>query len=237
MRYVILCLTLFFIVSPIHAQASLGPGFYDQNNPLVRYPSWTWTTTNDASNYGGSRVSSGQTTTTTPKIEIDIWGDGVTLYFTKNSVSSDINICISGVCYAFDLYSATVVYMASYTFTGLGYGSHTVTVQKSSTQNEAILFDAFFVHPPTTPPTTNPVINVTLVMPTQAPTPTGTQFVYVGNFPEETAEPSTESIIVAGQDSVIRYEIRPTDIVIVVMLGMLVIIGGTGLVVRLWGSK
>lgn len=241
MRYLILLLTLFFIFGVSEGQSALGPAMYDHNLPQIVYSGAgiTWTTVSDSTNYGGSRYSSGQVTSTTPRIEFSIWGSGFTLYIYRNTIGADATLCVDGVCSGISYYNPTNQ-NATVTVSGLAYGTHTVSIQKSTSTNAQMNLDGVYVAPPGLPPTVippTPIVVVTVIVPTQEPTPTGTQFVYVGNFPEETEEASTESIIVAGQESLIRYEIRPTDIVIVIMLGMLVIIGGTGLVVRLWGDK
>jgi len=233
-------LILFFIFGVSDGQSALGPAMYDHDVPQILYSGTgiTWTTVSDATNYGGSRYSSGQVTSTAPKIDFTIWGSGFTLYIYRNTIGAEANLCVDGVCSGISYYNPTNQ-NATVTVSGLSYGTHTVSIQKSTSSNTQMNLDGVYVAPPGLPPTVippTPIVVVTVIVPTE-PTPTGTQFVYVGNFPEETAEPSTESIIVAGQESLIRYEVRPTDIVILVMLGMLVIIGGTGLVVRLWGSK
>ena len=151
-------------------------------------------------------------------------------------------MCVDGVCSAISWYSASTA-ITTISVTGLSYGVHTVSIQKTSTTSSAINLDGLYVAPPPTPPTSNPptpIVVVTVNYPTLVPTATGTQYVWVGNFPEQTPETTPEhqaSITIAGQPSIITYEISPSDVVIVVMLGFLVIIVGASFIVRLWGLK
>jgi hypothetical protein len=242
MRRIFITLTLFFIfasIAPANAQNALGAGFYDDTTPAIVFDGGTWSQVTDANAYMGSRKSTGFTTSITYKMTANIFGDGFVLYINKNTTGADANMCINAVCEVISFYAPSSTY-ATITVTGLGYGTHNVVITKMSTASTFMSIDALHVLPPAIPPTSIPIINVTVVFPTLVPTVTGTQYIWVGNFPEQTPETTPEhqeSITIAGQESIINYEIRPSDVVIVVMLGFLVIIVGTSFIVRLWGLK
>jgi hypothetical protein len=246
MRYVILILTLFFILSlpaPVRSQSALGAGFYDQTVPMIIFGGGSWSLLADVNHYGGTiRLASDSGST----IKFFVYGDGFIFYHPKGSNGGSGTLSVNGVVFLSNMswFSATTQYGQTVLVSGLGWGDdgiHEVIITKTSSSATFVSMDALYVAPHVQFPTpvipTYPPINVTLIMPTAVPSPTGTQFVYVGNFPEETLEPNAEQITLAGQDSLILYEIRPTDIVIVVMLGFVIIIMGAGFVVKVWGAK
>lgn len=238
MRYlsmIFLILILGFGHNTANGQALSG-GFYDHTVPLITYSGVVWATVTDSLNFGGSRTTSGQVTSTLPRFDFTVFGDGFSLYILQNSVGATADLCVNDICQSISYYSASNNY-AVITITGLGYGTHNIYVQKTSITNTAINLDAIYVFPPAPAPTSIPVINITMVYPTPQPTPTGTQFVWVGNFPEVTEDASVHRLEIAGRETTITYDINPLEVVIVVMLGFILIVMGAGFVVKIWGAK
>lgn len=245
MRRIILPLTLFFILitsQSVNAQLALSGGMYDHTIPQITYSpqvGFTWATTSDPLNYGGSRISSGSTTSTNPSISFNIFGDGFVLYIITNNTGANADLCINSVCSVISYYSASLAY-TTISVNGLGYGIHNILIQKTSTTVSFINLDAIYVYPPALPPTSIPVINITFVLPTAQPTPTGTQGVWVLNLPEETPESTPEHqqpLTIGGQATIVNYEINPLDVVLVIFVAFGVFILCVGFVVNTWGKK
>lgn len=199
---------LLLSVSVARGQNALGPGMYDQDVPQIIYSGITWTTTNDTNNYLGYRRGTGVTTSTSPRIDFVIWGDGFDLFITRVSAGGTANVCINGNCQSLSWFAPSAQYVIV-SYTGLGYGTHSVTIQKTSTTNDAINLDAIYVYPPPLPPT-----------------PTGTQGVWILNYPDMTDEPTPsyqQAIDIAGVDSVVHYVINPADVLIIFLLVVMVI--------------
>jgi len=210
-----------FLMLPLsfaNGQNALGPGMYDQDVPQIVYSGIVWTTTNDSNNYQGYRRGTGLTTSTAPRIDFNIWGDGFDLFITRVSAGGSANVCINGTCQSLSWFSGSTQYVIV-SYTGLGYGTHNISIQKTSTTNDAINLDAIYVYPPPLPPT-----------------PTGTQGVWILNYPEMTEEPTPryqQSLDIGGIDSVVQYVINPFDVVMTFLLVVMVIFTVLGLVVNM----
>lgn len=189
MRRLMAIATLFLIVmtqNPANAQNALGPGMYDQNVPQISYSGtgFTWTTTTDGTGYGGSRITTGATTSTNPLISFNIWGGGFTLYIVSGTTGANANMCIDGNCSSVSWYGVSTAF-TTIQVTGLSYGTHVITIQKTSSALTFINLDALYVAPPPLPPTVippTPIVVITMIYPTPQPTPTGTQSVWIGNW-------------------------------------------------------
>jgi len=198
----------------------LGPGIYDQDIPMIYYSGITWTITNDANNFGGGRRGTGITTSTAPLITFSIWGDGFDIFITRVSAGGTGEICINTTnCTTVSWYAPSATY-TTVSFLGLGYGTHHVTIQKTSTTSDAINLDAVYVYPPTIPPTTiPPIVVVTLIM----PTPVDTQVFNIGNWAEATIEveitedPIRTSWDIDGQYVAFEYRIDTGQVVMTII--------------------
>lgn len=228
------------ITIPSNAQVMDG-GFYDQNNPLITYPNWTWTIINDSVSYFGSRLSSGFTTSLAPEIQFDFFGDGFTWYTIRNSGQTDVNVCVNSFCNLVSLYNATED-RYSYSVSGLGYGTHSVSIKKAVSTNSALNIDAIYIHPPAPQPTVippTPIVVVTLVM----PTPADTQVVNIGNWAEATIEveitedPIRSSWDIDGQDVAFEYRIDTGQVVMTVIQIIMLFIALIILVLFLRGKQ
>lgn len=159
MRLLMIAVTLILLsVTTLPTQAQiypLGPGIYDHTAPKIYYSGGTWSTTADSNNYGGSRIGTGVTTSTTFRIEFAVWGDGFELYIMRNSLGGTGDVCINSNCTTLSWYNPTLIY-STVQYVGLGYGTHQISIQKSSSTNDAINLDAIYVYPPAPAPTVLP---------------------------------------------------------------------------------
>ena len=236
MRRLIVIATLFFIAitQPAHALDAIGPGMYDQNIPQIVFSGsgFAWTTASDGLGYGGTRITSGATTSTNPRIEFDIWGGGFALHIVANSTGGTANMCVDGVCNAISWYAVSTT-ITTISVTGLSYGVHTVSIQKTSSTSSAINLDGLYVAPPPNPPTVippTPIVVITMVYPT-----VGTQVVNVGNWDEMTVEVTDDAPYrnlwdVDAQPVAFDYKVDAGQIVMVSLLVVIVVV----MLIMLW---
>jgi len=199
------------LVDHPQGQEALGPGFYDDRHPVFNYSS-NWLQFGDVQDYNGtmSRTASNDT------LSFDVWGDGFVLY-TRNQDNSStcVDVCINSVCSVISLYSENTIYQATTTFSGLGYGTHNVSIQRDCTG--FIIFDALHVLPPAPQPTLPPQeisVQVTLVpQDIELDDPYNTKQLYLVEDGEQTHTMGFDFSLDLG------------DVLVFIALGMLVALG------------
>lgn len=160
--YVLLCGVLLMLwVSPVAAQTyppALGPGFYDQTNPLIEFGGASWSEFSDSNLFGGTNYASGQVSHTDHYIRFSIWGDGIGFYTNPNTNGGEQQICIYShsteeeICTTFNTWSSTSLVSVRIEILGFGPGIHTIEVRKATTAIYNLNMDALHVLPPVPEP-------------------------------------------------------------------------------------
>lgn len=146
------------------ASDAVGPGFYNNDLPLLEYTG-AWIFNNDASSYQGDHKTAGGTAGDY-SVELEFFGSGIALYGWKyQSGTPDAQVCIDTSCFAVSYYAPPpdVVYQQLvFEVTGLDYGVHTFEISNTLAYAEYMSVDAIHIYPfDTLPPTAVVEIEVT----------------------------------------------------------------------------
>jgi hypothetical protein len=132
-----------------------GPGVYDGGNSLVTYSGSGWA--NDTNHYplayNGTQHYSGDTGA---QSSFTFSGDSVTVFFTKFPHMGIANVAIGQANYTLDMYTPVGQWQVAQTYSGLGSGTHTITLTVSGQKNGSssgtyMIIDAFGVGVPAPP--------------------------------------------------------------------------------------
>lgn len=140
--------------TPVSAQSELMPGKYDDLNENISYL-YAGNPQYGEQYYGGSTYAVGASGAW---IAFDFFGDYLTLIIVTTQFGGTGDLCIDSSCQSLSFYSASPIYQVPVTISGLGVGSHSLTITQVS---GAIYFDAVeifsSVEPSPTPlPTAEP---------------------------------------------------------------------------------